>query len=158
MARWGVGTARALVHFTVSGDSRSWACLVALIFREPSRALAAQERGRRARLGCWSVEAQPCRFLARLPQQRAAQRSCAAGKNPQKSSGLHTTTLHRVAWAAGGARGEGMKLTVGFCAVHGALHSLSGRYTQHDLRARSIHCQNRAINPCQIFNGGKVLN
>jgi hypothetical protein len=33
----------------------------------------------------------------------------------------------------------------GFCAVHGALHSLSGRYTQHDSRARSIHCQKRSI-------------
>ncbi len=75
MARGGVGTARALVRFTVSGERRSWARLVALIFREPSRALAARERERRARLGCWSFEAPPCRFLARLPQPRAAQRS-----------------------------------------------------------------------------------
>jgi hypothetical protein len=51
------GTARALVRFTVSGERRSWARLVALIFREPSRALAARERARRARGGCWSVEA-----------------------------------------------------------------------------------------------------
>jgi hypothetical protein len=104
MTHWGVGTARALVRFTVSGERRSWARLVALIFREPSRALAARERARRARGECWRVEAPRCRFRARLPQPRAAQRSCAAGKNPQKSPGLRTTTLHRVAWAAGGLR------------------------------------------------------
>jgi hypothetical protein len=45
------------------------------------------------------------RFCARLQQLRAAQRSCAAGSTPQKSAGLRTTTLHSVAWVAGGARG-----------------------------------------------------
>ncbi len=47
--------ARALVRFTVSGERRSWARLVALIFREPSRALAARERARRALGECWRV-------------------------------------------------------------------------------------------------------
>jgi hypothetical protein len=64
MARWGVGTARALVHFTVSGERRSWVRLVALIFREPSRVLAARERARRARGGCWSVEGAPTVLLS----------------------------------------------------------------------------------------------
>ena len=49
--------------------------------------------------------ADPCPCCARLQQLRAAQRSCAAGSTPQKSAGLRTTTLHSVAWAAGGARG-----------------------------------------------------
>ena len=47
--------ARARVRFTVSGERRSWARLVALLFREPSGALAAQERALRARGKCWSV-------------------------------------------------------------------------------------------------------
>ena len=47
--------------------------------------------------------ADPCRFCARWQQLRAAQRS-AAGKTPQKSAGLRTTTLHSVAYAAGGLR------------------------------------------------------
>ena len=109
MARWGVGGAPARVRFTVSGERRSWARRVARIFAEPSGALAARQKNRRARLGCWSVEAPPCRFLARLQQLRAAQPSCAAGSTPQKSAGLRTTTLHSVAWAAGGARGLYMR-------------------------------------------------
>jgi hypothetical protein len=40
--------------------------------------------------------ADPRPFCARLLQLRAAQRSCAAGKTPQKSAGLRTTTLHSV--------------------------------------------------------------
>ena len=47
--------ARARVRFTVSGERRSWARLVALIFREPSGALVARERAPRARGECWSV-------------------------------------------------------------------------------------------------------
>ncbi len=62
------------------GGRRSWARRVALIFRDPSAALAERERARR---GCWSVEAPPCRFGKRLPQPGAAQRSGAAGKNSQ---------------------------------------------------------------------------
>jgi hypothetical protein len=62
------------------GGRRSWARRVALIFRDPSAALAERERARR---GCWSVEAPTCRFGARLPQPGAAQRSGAAGKNSQ---------------------------------------------------------------------------
>jgi len=50
--------------------------------------------------------ADPRPFCARLLQLRAAQRSCAAGKAPQKSAGLRTTTWHSVAWAAGGERPE----------------------------------------------------
>ena len=112
IGRWGVGGAPARVRFTVSGERRSWARRVARIFAEPSGALAARQKNRRARLGCWSVEAPPCRFLARLQQLRAAQPSCAAGSTPQKSAGLRTTTLHSVAWAAGGARGLCMRACV----------------------------------------------
>ena len=63
----------------------------------------------------WRVfarRADPCPFCARLQQLRAAQRSCAAGSTPQKSAGLRTTTLHSVAWAAGGARGLCMRACV----------------------------------------------
>ena len=49
--------------------------------------------------------AAPCLFRARPQQLREAHCSCAAGKTPQKSPGLRTTTLHTVAWAAGGIRG-----------------------------------------------------
>ena len=59
--------------------------------------------------GMRARRADPRRFCARLQQLRAAQRSCAAGKTPQKSAGLRTTTLHSVAWAAGGARGLYMR-------------------------------------------------
>ena len=60
--------ASARVRFTVSGERRSWARRVALICGEPSAALAARERARRTRGGCWRVEAPPCRFLNMLPR------------------------------------------------------------------------------------------
>jgi hypothetical protein len=63
----------------------------------------------------WRMRARgaaPCRFCALLQQLRAAQRSCAAGKTPQKSAGLRTTTLHSVAYAAGGMRGLCMRACV----------------------------------------------
>jgi hypothetical protein len=50
--------------------------------------------------GMRARRADPRPVCARLQQLRAAQRSCAAGKTPQKSAGLRTTTLHSVAWAA----------------------------------------------------------
>ena len=56
MARWGVGGAPARVRFTVSWERRSWARRVAQIFVEPSGALAAQQKNRRARGGCGRVE------------------------------------------------------------------------------------------------------
>jgi len=51
-----VGGASARVRFTVSGELRSWARRVARIFAEPSGALAARQKNRRARGGCGRVE------------------------------------------------------------------------------------------------------
>ena len=56
MTRWGVGGAPARVRFTVSWERRSWARRVAQIFDEPSGALAARQKNRRARGGCGRVE------------------------------------------------------------------------------------------------------
>ena len=62
--------------------------------------------------GMRARRADPRPFCARLQQLRAAQRSCAAGSTPQKSAGLRTTTLHSVAYAAGGMRGLCMRACV----------------------------------------------
>ena len=62
--------------------------------------------------GMRARRANPRPFCARLQQLRAAQRSCAAGRTPQKSAGLRTTTLHSVAYAAGGMRGLCMRACV----------------------------------------------
>jgi hypothetical protein len=56
IGRWGVGGAPARVRFTVSGERRSWARRVARMFAEPSGALAARQKNRRARGGCGRVE------------------------------------------------------------------------------------------------------
>ena len=126
-----VGGASARVRFTVSGELRSWARRVARIFAEPSGALAARQKNRRARGGCGREEAMPCRFRALLPHPRAAQRSCAVGENPQKSPGLRTTTLHTVAWAAGGMHGLCMRavempFSITFSAAAGVTELLRG--------------------------------
>ena len=66
------GTARALVRFTVSGERRSWARLVALIFWEPSGALAARQKDRPRPAGCVLVRlAAACRLRACPPSHRS---------------------------------------------------------------------------------------
>ena len=76
MGRWGVGGAPARVRFTVSGERRSWARRVARIFAEPSGALAARQKFRRAG-GGWG-RAEPIQAVFAHGCSSCGRRSAAA--------------------------------------------------------------------------------